>query len=109
MPSRETRVAPGYRNGKSTGWRTGAEAFESEGMDPCHIDIDGLRLRALDTQGPERAPIANQEYARFEIGRQLSPESNSGLEPASTMVQLVRRKSSRVTNVAIERDALRVN
>jgi len=78
-------------------------------MDPCYIDIDSLRLNASDIKGPESASIAIQYDARFELWRELGPKSNGGLEPASVMLQLIRRKSSRVANVAREQDALGVN
>jgi hypothetical protein len=78
-------------------------------MDPSYIDIDSFWLKAADIKGPEIAPIANQYYARFEMWRELGPKSNSGLEPASIMLQLICRKSSWVTNVTREQDALGVN
>ena len=78
-------------------------------MDPCHIDIDGFRPKAADTKGPESATIAIQYYARFEIWWELGPKSNGGLEPASVMLQPICRKSSWVTNVTREQDALGVN
>jgi len=110
VPSGETRVAELYSNGKTTGCRTtGAEAFELELMNPCYFDIDGFGLRGTDAQGPDCAPITNEQYARLEAGGQLSRKTNSGLEPASVMLQLIGRKSSWVTNVAVERDALGVN
>jgi hypothetical protein len=52
-------------------------------MDPCYIDIDSFGPKDADAKGPESAPIADQYYAHLEIGRRLSPKSNSGLEPAS--------------------------
>src|SRR5512146_889811 len=78
-------------------------------MDPCYIDIDSFWPKAADTESLDSAPIANQYYARFELLRKLGPKSNSGLEPASVMLQLICRKSSWVTNVTIEQDALGVN
>ena len=78
-------------------------------MNPCYIDIDGFWLLDADAKGPDGAPIANQQYARLELGGQLSRKPDSGLEPASVMLQLIRRKSSWVANVAVERDALGVN
>ena len=73
MSSGDTCVAPRYSNGLTTGCRiTGAEAFELEGMDPCYIDIDGFWLRDADTKCPESAPIANEEYARLEMGGELA-------------------------------------
>ncbi len=99
----DTCVAPRYGNGK-TGCRTptGAEAFELEDMDPCYIDIDGFWPKGADSKGPEGAPIAMYYYARFEMGGQLGRKSNSGLEPASVLLQLICRKSSWVTYVTIE-------
>ena len=41
-------------------------------MDACYIDIDGFWLKDGDSNGPESAPIANQQYARLELGRRLS-------------------------------------
>ena len=82
----DTCVAPRYRNGPAGRRRlTGAEAFELEGMDPCYIDIDGFWLEDADSKGPESAPIANEYYARSELGGRLSRQSNSGLESASVM------------------------
>ena len=78
-------------------------------MDPCYIDIDSFWPKDTDTKGPESAPIAMYHYARFEMGGQLGRKSNSGLEPASVLLQLICRKSSWVTYVTIERDALGVN
>ena len=78
-------------------------------MDPFYIYIDGFWLKGADTKGPESVPIANQHYARLEMGGQLDRKSNSGLEPASVMLQLICRKSSWVTYVTVQRDALRVN
>src|SRR5690349_21608251 len=78
-------------------------------MNPCYFDIDGSGLRGTDAQGPDGAPIADEQYARLETGRQLSRKPDSGLEPASVLLQPIGRKSSRVTNVAVERDALGVN
>jgi hypothetical protein len=106
----DTCVAPRHRNGE-TGCRTptGAEAFELEGMDPCYIDIDGFWPEAADIKGPESAPIAIQYYARFELRRELGSKPDSGLEPASAMLQLICRKSSWVTDVTREQDALGVN
>src|SRR6476646_10934279 len=78
-------------------------------MDPAYIDIDGLWPRNAHSKHPESALIANEDYARLETGGRPSRQSNNGLEPASVMLQLVYRKSSCVTNVTIERDALGVN
>ena len=78
-------------------------------MDPSYIDVDGFWLEAGDIKGPESAPITIQYYARFELWWKLGPKTNGGLEPASVMLQLIRRKSSWVANVAVERDALGVN
>ena len=78
-------------------------------MDPSYIDIDGFWLRPADTKGPEHVPIAIQYYARFELWRELGPKPDSGLEPASVMLQLICRKSSGVTDVTREQDALGVN
>ncbi len=70
VSSGEPCVAPRHGNGLTTGCRiAGAEAFELEGMYPSYIDIDDLRLRHADVNGPERVPVANKEYGRFELGR----------------------------------------
>ena len=37
-------------------------------MDPSYIDIDGFWLRDADGKHPESALIANEDYARLEIG-----------------------------------------
>ena len=37
-------------------------------MDPFYIDIDGFWLRDADSKHPESALIANEDYARLEIG-----------------------------------------
>ena len=71
-------------------------------MDPCYIDIDGFWPKDADTKGPETAPIANQFYARLEMEGPLGLKSNSGLEPASVLLQLICRKSSWVTHVTVE-------
>jgi len=78
-------------------------------MDPCYSDIDGFWPKDADTKGPESAPITNQYYARLETGGPLGLKSNSGLEPAIVPLQLICRKSSWVTYVTIQRDALGVN
>jgi hypothetical protein len=78
-------------------------------MDAAYIDIDGCWLWDPDSDGPERAPIADEEYARLELRGRAGRQSKSGLEPASVVLELVCRKGSRVTDVAIERDALGVN
>ena len=41
-------------------------------MDLSYIYIDGFWLEDADTQCPESAPIANEYYARFELGGRLS-------------------------------------
>lgn len=40
-------------------------------MDPGYFDIDGFWLEDVDAKGPESAPIANEYYARLEMGGQL--------------------------------------
>ena len=55
-------------------------------MDTFYIDIDGFWLKDAYTNGPESAPVADEQYAGLELGRRLSRESNSGLEPASVML-----------------------
>jgi hypothetical protein len=55
-------------------------------MDPSYIDSDGFWLKSADTNGPESAPIANQEYRRFELRGRINRESNSGLELASVLL-----------------------
>jgi hypothetical protein len=77
-------------------------------MDPFYIDIDGFWLTHADAKGPQVVSVTNEDYARFEVWRELGLQSNSGLEPASVVIQLIGRKSSRVTHVAIEQDALGV-
>ena len=37
-------------------------------MDPAYIDIDGLWLRDADGKHSESALIANEDYARLEVG-----------------------------------------
>ena len=61
MSFSHTCVFPRYLNVRRTRCRsyTGAEAFEREDMDPCHIDIDGFWLKDADAKGLESAPIAN--------------------------------------------------
>lgn len=55
----ETCVAPRYGNGPTGRQRlTAAEAFELQGMDPCHIDVDGF-WRTADYKGPESMPMGN--------------------------------------------------
>ena len=54
-------------------------------MDPLYTDIDGFWLRDADSKHPESALIADEDYARLEVGRRPSRQSNSGLEPASVM------------------------
>jgi hypothetical protein len=41
-------------------------------MDPVYTDIDSLWFRDCDTKHPERAPIANEEYARLKLGGRRS-------------------------------------
>jgi hypothetical protein len=55
-------------------------------MDPSHIQIDGFRLEGADRQHPERAPVANEEYARLELRGRLGRKSNGGLEPARVVL-----------------------
>jgi hypothetical protein len=105
----DVSVAPRCGNGPAGCRRlTGAEAFELEGMDPFYIDIDGFWLTDANAKGPQVVSVTNEDYARFEVWRELGLQSNSGLEPASVVIQLIGRKSSRVTHVAIEQDALGV-
>src|SRR3984957_10501258 len=61
MSFSHTCVSPRHLNVPSAGCRrhTGAEAFECEDMDACHIDIDGFWLKDADAKGPQSASIAN--------------------------------------------------
>ena len=54
-------------------------------MDPCYIDIDCFWPKGADSKGAEGMPIAIYYYGSSEMWRNLGPNANSSLEPASVM------------------------